>query len=454
MLTHERVQSLANCGLSTRRLSLLSLAALLAAQTTHAQAPHGQTTGPALVGVPAPPSVLAANAGTGRAPNACLPAEIRDLVLRSGSRRRDIETCELACLPRPAGLDPDDAARLQRRHAIQWCRECVPITPGMTTDEVRKLEQEGGLAGCPRPQRPEPTAARPGGFVMTELRGVRALFGAGRPAPAHNHLAVVIGNGRKSGQSIGRPRARADAEAIAVLLVERLGYRHANLIELRDADGRDLDRLFGDGVNNKGVLADRLAQSPGAEVFIYMSGSGTQGIAGTAEGAYLVAPANAASSSTPNGAPGNAARVETGYPLARFYQRLADLKSNSVVVVLEMAFGQAPGTGLNAPATDVPTLPPALRRGLAVITSAERDQTPLDDAVTGLSLFTRHLVEGLAGAADRPPAGNGDGVIDTTEAFAYAAGHTMLQARKLHHQLQRPVLSQIKPALLPGTRAP
>ena len=437
------------------RLWLLGLTALIAAATQCGEPVHAQSSAPTLAGVPVAPSILASSATAERQPGACLPAEIRDLVQRSAGRRRDIEACELACLPRPVGIDLDDAARLQRRHGFQWCRECVAAFPPMTIDEGRGLELAESSAGCPLPQRPQPMAVKSGGFIMPELQGVRALFGAGRPAPEHGNLAVVIGNSnsRQAGRSITRPQARKDAEAMAVLLVERLGYRHGNVIELRDADGRDLDRLLGTGTTGKGALAERLAQSPGAALFVYMSGTGAPGDGGTTEGAYLLAPVSAA----PGSATSTAARAaDAGYPLARFYQRLADLRTTSTVVVLEMAFGRSSGPssspGLNAPETDIQTLPSAVRPGLVVMTAADRDQAPLDDPGTRLSLFTRHLIEGLAGAADRAPAGNNDGVIDTTEAFAYAAGRTIVQARAMHGQLQRPTLAQVKPAILPGNR--
>ena len=372
---------------------------------------------------------------------ACLPAEIKDLVGRFAGRRRDVDTCELACLVRPPGIDPDDANRLQWRHGIKWCRECVAISSVMSPDALAKIEREGNVTVCPKPNRPDREDVKPGGLVKAEQKGLRLLIGNRRPSPPHGHIAVVIGNARASWSAPAKLAVRRNTEAMSLLLLERLGYRHGNVIELPDAQRADIERLLGDGAKDKGQLGERLSRSPGAEIVVYVSGA--IGYNGEDDGAHLVLPAN-----------GNGRAVDSGYPLVRLYQRLADRKAASVVVVLELAANRPQNSfvaALNLPETDVVTLPAAARRGVTVMAASERDQVPLEDYDTGLSLFTRHLVEGLAGAADKSPEGNGDGVIDTTEAFAYAAGRTMLAARRVYGVLQRPMLSQVRSSVLPGT---
>ena len=375
------------------------------------------------------------------APRGCLPAEIKELVARYSGRRRDVDTCEPACLVRPPGIDPDDANRLQWRHGIKWCRECVAVTSLMSPESIARLERDANVTVCPRPTRPEREETKPGGLVKAEQKGLRVLFGNRRPSPPHGHIAVVIGNARVSWSAPAKRAVRRNTEAMSLLLLERLGYRHGNVIELPDAQRGDVDRLLGEGTKDKGVLGERLRRSLGAEVIVYVSGA--IGYGGEEDGAHLVLPASVSGRT-----------VDTGYPLERLYQRLADLEAVSVVIVLELAANRPQNSlvaALNLPETDVPTLSMNARRGVAVMTASERDQVPLEDYETGLSLFTRHLVEGLAGAADKAPEGNGDGVIDTTEAFAYAAGHTMLAARRIYGVLQRPMLSQARSAVLPGT---
>ena len=99
-------------------------------------------------------------------------------------------------------------------------------------------------------------------------------------------------------------------------------------------------------------------------------------------------------------------------------------------------------------------LPQIALRNFTVFTASERDQRPLDDIETGLSLFTRHLVAGLSGHADSAPFGNGDGTVDSAEAFVYAAQRTAFAARKLSGVLQRPMISQGKTLAIGRIGAP
>jgi hypothetical protein len=47
--------------------------------------------------------------------------------------------------------------------------------------------------------------------------------------------------------------------------------------------------------------------------------------------------------------------------------------------------------------------------------ASDRDQRTILDPEYGIGLFTRYLIEGLAGRADEAPIGNGDKRIDTVE---------------------------------------
>jgi uncharacterized caspase-like protein len=78
------------------------------------------------------------------------------------------------------------------------------------------------------------------------------------------------------------------------------------------------------------------------------------------------------------------------------------------------------------------------------LSATDRDQQSLEDPETGLSLFTRFLLQGLSGHADAGPIGDGDGIVDSAEAFVYAASRTTTAAAKLFGVLQRPSLSQAK----------
>ena len=394
----------------------------------------------------APPPAAKGAPGPGTAPppadrsqRACLPADLKDLILRAQGKRREIETCELPCLVRPPALDLEDARRIERRHAIQWCRGCVPVTTFMPLEDIRRIEAAGNVTLCPRPARPEPRVSV-GGIVKDELKGVRALFGKGRPAPLHDHVALVIGNARHGGRIGTKAAASRDAATIAVLLTERLGYKPANVIEVRDATRADLMGLFGEGAAEKGELRERVQRTPGAGLFVYVSGQGL--IPGEDDGPYLLTQQS-----------GTGRLADTAVPLDRLYQSAAEARASFALIILEVGFDRdpaAPLSALNLPQSEVSTMPGPGRRGLVVMTAAERDQRPLEDYETGLSLFTRHLVEALGGAADQAPSGNGDGAIDSAEAFVFAAARTNVVARKVYGVLQRPQLSQGRSVALPG----
>ncbi len=68
-----------------------------------------------------------------------------------------------------------------------------------------------------------------------------------------------------------------------------------------------------------------------------------------------------------------------------------------------------------------------------------------------IGLFTRYLIEGLAGNADLYPVGNGDGKVDSAEIYAYSAAMVRLAARKTFGLLQGPVYSSAATPVLAGS---
>ena len=81
--------------------------------------------------------------------------------------------------------------------------------------------------------------------------------------------------------------------------------------------------------------------------------------------------------------------------------------------------------------------------GLAVFKASDRDQRAIQDPEYGIGLFTRYLIEGLAGRADESPLGNGDKRIDTVELFIYTSDAVREAARKSFGLEQKPLLSKI-----------
>ena len=73
------------------------------------------------------------------------------------------------------------------------------------------------------------------------------------------------------------------------------------------------------------------------------------------------------------------------------------------------------------------------RRSAAAVTvlaATDRGQRSLPDVTYDIGLFTRYAIEGLAGAADLPPVGNGNGTLDTAEIYAFTAAFVDLAARR------------------------
>jgi hypothetical protein len=364
----------------------------------------------------------------------CLSADLRDIMARAQGRRSEIPACEAPCLPQPAEMNADDAEAYERRLGFKWCKPCVVHAGDMRLDDILRLETASGLTLCPDPRRL--IRIKPGGsgtVVVGSLRGTRALFrtDVSQSLP-HDGFAVVIsvsgyGNGLPTW-----PRAERDAAGIQALLVERLGFRSERVIELKNPTRAELEGVLGRSNGSKGLLADRLKDAAGSPVLIYFSGLGA--ISNNDKEAYLL-PVDAVPKR----------EFATGYPVEALYRHAGRLGAGPVTIVIEADFTSDPNGPVvspNAPETRGSVLPRLAVRNLTVFTASERDQRPLEDGEFGLSLFTRHLIAGLSGHADAAPLGNGDGTVDTSEAFVYAAQRTIFAARKLAGVLQRPLISQ------------
>jgi Caspase domain len=367
----------------------------------------------------------------------CLPPEMRDILVRAHGNRRDIAECDLPCLPQPAELAAEDARFYERRWNMSFCKSCVPFTSPLSLDEITRIEQAGNITLCPEPRRLTRSKLEPSGRVMTEtLRGVRSLFRRDvKPLEPHNNIAVLIGLANYRDGLKPKPSAERDLVAMQALLVERLGYRPGRIIELKDASRADIDGVFGRPGNSKGLLSDRLKDQPGTSVFVYISGLGTLS---SEDGDAFLLPIDASARS----------RDTAGIALEPIYQNLTRMGASAVTVALEVDFAADPAAPMvapNVPSSKTTVLPKLAMRGLTAFTAADKDQRPLEDPEFGLGLFTRHLIAGLSGSADSPPLGNGDGTVDSSEAFVYAAYRSGLSARKVFGMLQRPTISQGRP---------
>jgi len=210
---------------------------------------------------------------------------------------------------------------------------------------------------------------------------------------------------------------------------------------MRDASKADLERLFGPAPGVEGHLSRHIRSNPGARVLVYYSGHGATNNAETET--YLL-PVDA-----------EPYREElSGYKLSTLYANLAKLDAKSVLVLLETEFGDDHGAYVlppNLPETSNQAVPRAPLPNLTVMVASDRGQRTLMDSTYDIGLFTRYLIEGLAGKADLRPIGNGDGSLDSAEIYAYTAAMVELAARKTFGLLQNPVYSSATTPVLTST---
>ncbi|MBM3570547.1 MAG: hypothetical protein FJX46_17545 [Alphaproteobacteria bacterium] len=262
---------------------------------------------------------------------------------------------------------------------------------------------------------------------------------ANRPKRA-DAVAVVVGNARYQHGDVPDVRyAQNDAEVMRRLAVSVLGVEERNVIHVRDASLGEMTRLFGSASDHRGRLSDLV--KPGVtEVLVYFSGHGVP----NAQGAAFLLPVDA-----------DPYRAElTAYPIETLTANLAKLGARRVVLALEACF-----SGGSADGTLVPAASPVFvsRRGAARIpnglflAAAEGPQIASWDHDARLGLFTRHLVEGLAGAADGV-GGPADGRVTLGELKAWLGRMVPERARGAFGRQQTPVIEGEADSVVAETR--
>ena len=375
----------------------------------------------------------------------CLPEDLIVRLRQAHGEGVRVRACPRGCLPSPAGLSQVQLDDLQSRYGVVWCRDCVRIKGHLSLDDVRLLESEGGFDLCSVPPRHLPRPGSGNGNVVQSYTRIRELY---RVLPSGTEdpgaIAVVIGNSTYENLPPAET-ARSDAGAMYFFLTERLGYRQDRIIDVRDTKRADLERIFGPVPGSDGELARLVRAQPGARVIVYYSGHGATNSSHSET--YLL-PVDAEPYREERG----------GYPLSTLYANLAALKAKSVLVLLESEYGRDQGAYVlppNLPETTSTALPPAPLSTVTVLAAADRGQRALIDTSYDIGLFTRYLIEGLAGKADLYPVGNGDGQVDSAEIYVYTAAMVRLAAAKTFGLLQQPVYSSAATPVLssPGVVA-
>ena len=293
------------------------------------------------------------------------------------------------------------------------------------------------------------TALRPEGAAPAPQPVSRQVSASGfptKPLPVvfrkspqrPDDVAVVIGNADYSTRAKDIPDvqpAHADAESFKRYALATLGVREGNIIDLRDATGAQIERVFGSERTHKGQLFDWVR--PGeSRIWVYYAGHGAP--AGREGTAFLV-PADA-----------DAARIEiNGYPLDTLYANLSRIPAKSVTVILEACFsGASQGGTVISRASGIFVRPKAVTipGNITVIAAGGPDQLASWEEDGSHGLFTKYYLTGMSGGADKPPYGNADGQVGYDELANYLEYTLTYFARRYYgrDQTARIVVGQSK----------
>ncbi len=311
---------------------------------------------------------------------------------------------------------------------IGWIhRRAIHLPPGKANQSVPEK------APAPAPARP--TAAPEG-----------VTFPAGPANP--DAVAIIVGNRRYRHGDVPEVRfAHNDLVAMRTYVHKTLGFAERNIVELRDATKADLMAHFGSSEEHQGRLYD-LVRAGRSDVLVYYSGHGVPGRGGAG---YLL---------PSDGDPGKA-RL-TGYGIDTLIANLAKARARGITVILDTCFSGLSHGGALLPAASgiylAAKLPGGLKNG-AILTAADGSQIASWDTTAGLGLFTRYLLEGLLGQADRAErGGDADGRVSLGEIRGYLQGEMAYQARRrfgrdqtpqIHGDLAR-LLSRVLDPKFPG----
>jgi len=364
-------------------------------------------------------------------PIRCLPQDLYDLLAEAYGKRPGVGPCPTACLPKPAYFSPAKLDGIAAKAGIKWCENCVQVGPYMPLASIDKLEALAHVTICVAPD----SCVYPGGAAAEPRTEIRTVF-KNLPAGVKNedNLAVVVGNQTYLSGLPANPYGASDADAVTALLTEQLGYRKENIIDLRDASLADFERVFGSDANPGGEIAKRIDKKDPGDVFIYVA---SHGMVKEDDGkAVYLLPVSAKLDELD----------KTAYPLQELYDNLGKTGARTTMLVLEANFAKNLDELIdppNLPELEVEAMPLTPVPELAVFKASDRDQRTIQDPEYGIGLFTRYLIEGLAGRADEAPLGNGDKRIDTVELYVYTSDMVRTAARKSFGLEQKPMLSKI-----------
>ncbi|CAA6603774.1 putative Beta-lactamase [Rhodospirillaceae bacterium LM-1] len=265
-------------------------------------------------------------------------------------------------------------------------------------------------------------------------------------AEATDAVAVVIGNRAYQNSHVPAVEyARRDADAFKRYLIDILGYRDGNIIDLRDASQARLESVLGNERTVQGKLW-QLVKPGKSDVTVFFSG---HGVSGQSDRRGYLLPVDA-----------DPERPEiSGFPIELLMSNLSKLGAKTAILYVDACFsGDSPKGTLTRAASAITLVPkePVVPAGLVVLTAGRADQVASWDEKKRHGLFTENLLDGLYGKADRSPHGNGDGKVSAAEIKTYLDDVMTYAARREFGRTQNASLygrEDVILASLPGGKS-
>ena len=242
-------------------------------------------------------------------------------------------------------------------------------------------------------------------------------------------IAVIIGNRNYTGGTPKVDFAHNDAKKMKEFVVDQLGYRTGNVLELRDTTKAQLEAVFGNNKTHKGKL-NNWVRPRKSSVIVFYSGHGTPGLKDRR--GYLL----------PVDADPNLVELN-GYPVDTLYKNLNKIPAKSITVYLDACFSGDSPRGMIIRSTSGISVQPIIPKksgNLTILTAARGDQFASWDEKAKLGLFTRYLLDALKGAADGAGYGNRDRKVTVAEVKKYLSDEMTYQARRLYSREQNPTV--------------
>ncbi len=246
-----------------------------------------------------------------------------------------------------------------------------------------------------------------------------SLVAPGRAAENPHGVAVIIGNKSYSSSVPSVDYAHNDAQAFKQYVVDVLGFREGNIIDLRDATQSKLFSVFGNQSTHEGKVWQYVRPNK-SDVVVYYSGHGVPGQ--KVQRGYLL-PVDA-NPDTPE---------INGYPIDLLYKNLSKIETRSTTVFLDTCFSGESAKGMlinSASPIHLAAKLPSMTSGMTIVTAAQGDQLASWDNEAKHGLFTEHLLEALYGKADAKGYGNENGKITLKEIKSYLDEEMTYAARR------------------------